>query len=211
VNQSTGSGGWQLLVAGKTFAAGTNGYVRIANNAGSGTKNVVADAIRWVYSEDQRSAPPTITAQPVSQRVIEGGNAAFSVTAASMTPPAYQWRFNADPISGATNATLVLTQVLAAAAGNYDVTIANGAGSATSDPAALVVSVRPWLVAIPMSLDLPQLELTGTAGDRYAIELSTNFVNWSTAVTVTNTNGIIRVDIPAPAAVQNFYRARLLP
>jgi uncharacterized repeat protein (TIGR02543 family) len=52
VDQSTGSGGWRLLAAGRHFAVGASGYVRLVNT-GSNGKNVVADAVRLVYSATQ--------------------------------------------------------------------------------------------------------------------------------------------------------------
>src|SRR5882672_10708795 len=67
---------------------------------------------------------PAISAQPVSQAALPGSNATFIVTAA--TPPlAYQWRFNGGNVSGATNATLTITNVQAANTGTYTVVITN--------------------------------------------------------------------------------------
>jgi hypothetical protein len=62
VNQSSGSGGWQLLASSVYFAQGTNGFVRVSNNAGQGgNKDVIADAVRWVYSAYQTASPPIIS------------------------------------------------------------------------------------------------------------------------------------------------------
>src|SRR5260221_328600 len=63
VNESNGTGVWQLLASSLSFARGTNGFVRLTN-VGPGGKNVAADAVRWVCSESQDGAPPLITAQP---------------------------------------------------------------------------------------------------------------------------------------------------
>jgi hypothetical protein len=51
VNQQNGGGSWQLLAAGLDFAKGTNGYIRLSNNANPGI--VVADAVRLTYVESQ--------------------------------------------------------------------------------------------------------------------------------------------------------------
>src|ERR1043166_2279965 len=103
MNQSTGSGGWVLLASGRSFAQGNNGYVRL-NNFGSGNKNVAADAVRWVYSENQ-VAPPTIAAQPQDQSVLAGQTANFSVLATGTRPLSYQWSKNGAVIVAATNST----------------------------------------------------------------------------------------------------------
>jgi uncharacterized repeat protein (TIGR02543 family) len=210
VDQTFGSGGWQLLITGKQFAAGTNGFVRISNNAGAGNKNVAADAIRWVYSEDQIATPPTITAQPLPQRVIEGSNATFGVTATGALLH-FQWRFNTAPIAGQTNPTLLLLAVSPASAGNYDVTVSNINGWATSTGAWLTVSVRPWLRGLSYSNGVSRMLITGTAGDRYVLETCTNFAAWAPLLTVTNGGGSLLFDAPGSATGQSFYRARLVP
>lgn len=51
VNQQTGGGAWQLIASGVEFARGTNGFVRLSNDAGPTV--VIADAVRFVYVEAQ--------------------------------------------------------------------------------------------------------------------------------------------------------------
>ena len=95
--------------------------------------------------------PPTITTQPQSQTVTSGATATFSVSATGATPITYQWRLNgvnlADgpaagggTISGATTATLMITQAASADQGTYDVVVSNTCGAATSTGATLTVS-----------------------------------------------------------------------
>src|SRR5207244_9060151 len=84
--------------------------------------------------------PPTITYQPQSQTVTAGGNASFTVAASGSTPFTYQWRKNGTPISTATNVTLVLLNVQAAAEATYSITVANSAGTITSAGATLTVN-----------------------------------------------------------------------
>src|SRR5437763_3453003 len=61
--------------------------------------------------------PPAITAQPIAQMTVVGGNATFTVGAGGSAPFAYQWRKGGVPvsngpvISGANTATLTLTGV----------------------------------------------------------------------------------------------------
>jgi len=86
------------------------------------------------------AAAPIISTQPASVTVTSGGNASFSVVATGTNPLSYQWLFNSNPISGATNASLNLTSVTSAQAGTYTVTVTNAAGSATSTGAILTVN-----------------------------------------------------------------------
>jgi hypothetical protein len=61
----------------------------------------------------------------------------FHVDAAGTSPLSYQWRFNGVELAGGTNATLVLTNVQPAMAGDYDVLISSLAGSTRSQSARL--------------------------------------------------------------------------
>jgi hypothetical protein len=82
---------------------------------------------------------PTITTQPASQTVGFGAATAFTVVATG-TGNTYQWSFNGSPLSGATSATLNVTNAQATNAGNYTVVVTNGGGSVTSAPATLTVT-----------------------------------------------------------------------
>jgi hypothetical protein len=179
-------------------------------NVGVGGKNVVADAVRWAYSENQIGAPPLITAQPEALRVIEGNSATFTVVADGTAPLFYQWRFNATPLSGKTNAILVVPDVHLTNAGDYDVTISNLVSSIASLPATLVVSVRPMLSVVNVLTNGRQFTVTGTPGDQYTIEFSTNLINWNSGVTISNLGGTVQfTDIDSTNYSQRFYRCRL--
>jgi uncharacterized repeat protein (TIGR01451 family) len=84
-------------------------------------------------------APPLITAQPTSQTVTNGGVAVFTIAVNSATPPTYQWRRNGSPLANATNATLIISNVMPSNAGSFDVVVQNSSGSVTS--AAVTLSV----------------------------------------------------------------------
>jgi endonuclease/exonuclease/phosphatase family metal-dependent hydrolase len=85
---------------------------------------------------------PTITQPPVSTSTIEGGAATFAVTAAGTAPLSYQWRFNGNPITDATNSTLTLLGVTTNFSGQYSVTVVN-AGGVTNSSAAVLTVILP--------------------------------------------------------------------
>ncbi len=89
---------------------------------------------------------PVILAQPQSQTVPVGANAALSVTAGGTPPLSYQWLFNSKNIGGATASSLVLTDVQFTNAGVYSVIISNSVGAVTSSAAVLTVTYPPALV-----------------------------------------------------------------
>src|SRR5271155_3551800 len=70
---------------------------------------------------------PVITTQPVSQHVCTGSAIVLSVTA--LYASSYQWNFNATPIPGAISSTYTISTAVPANAGNYTVTVTNGAAS----------------------------------------------------------------------------------
>jgi len=94
--------------------------------------------------------PPIITQQPVSQSVLSGGTAEFTVAA---TTPAgtgtlmYQWRkdgvnlSDGGTVSGATTTTLTIGPAdLSDNGAAFDAVVTNDCGSARSDPAGLGVT-----------------------------------------------------------------------
>jgi hypothetical protein len=168
VNESTGTGGWLLLATNRNFAQGMNGNVRITN-LGSPGKTVVADAMRWVYDEDQGTiiVPPGIAVQPMSQAVAAGSNVVFNVSAAGTGPLAYEWRLNSQAIPGATANSCLRTNVQTADAGSYVVVVTNAAGSVTSAVAMLTVNHPPVLASVSDQTIYPgsTLIITNTATD----------------------------------------------
>jgi hypothetical protein len=57
-----------------------------------------------------------------------------------------------------------------------------------------------------------RLQVTGSSGDRYELDSSTNFSNWTPLITLTNTFGTTTfTDMSAADANQMFYRLILLP
>ncbi len=98
--------------------------------------------------------PPVIGTQPASVTKNAGVTATFTVSATGTAPFTYQWRKNGSnlsnggKVSGATNTTLSITNVLGADRGSYSIVISNPAGSATSSDAILSV-VDPLITAQP--------------------------------------------------------------
>jgi len=93
---------------------------------------------------------PVINTQPVAQHDCSGGVLTLSV--AANYAATYQWNLGGTPISGATSATYSVTNASSANAGNYTVTVTNGAGSVTSSIAA--VAVGSTITTNPVSLSL---------------------------------------------------------
>jgi len=108
-----------------------------------GNSLYVADTFNNAIRKGVLAGPPVFLTQPQSQSAESGNSVLFSVNLSSLIAVTYQWCFNGNAISGATGASLVLSDVSESNAGNYTVVVANALGSITSDPATLTVSTAP--------------------------------------------------------------------
>ena len=120
-------------------------------------------------------AVPVVNAQPGALTQVVGATATLSLTASGAAPLTYQWRKDATPVAGATNASLSLASVQLSDAGSYDVVVTNASGTVTSNPAALTVAVP----APPAISNHPQGNTVYVGG------LSSFFVGVSSTVAVT--------------------------
>lgn len=96
---------------------------------------------------------PTITTQPTSQTVTEGGTATFTVVTSGTEPLSYQWQQSTDSgqswtdIDGATDATYTTEATTTSMNGyQYRCVVSNSAGIITSDAVSLTVNehVHTW-------------------------------------------------------------------
>jgi hypothetical protein len=86
-----------------------------------------------------QGSTPSISLQPKSQAVSVGQPVTFSVSANASLPLSYQWKFNGNPIPGATTAVLGLSSVKASDVGAYTVDVSTTSGTVTSAAANLVI------------------------------------------------------------------------
>lgn len=141
--------------------------------------------------------PPSITTQPTNQTVLAGRTVSFIAAADGTTPLRWQWRRDPNtPIAGATNSTLVLTNVQNADAGVYFAVVTNSGGGATSTVATLTVLSPPSFTTQPVSQTVTlgsnatfTAAASGTAPLVYQWYLNTNTLlagKIGTSLTLTN-------------------------
>jgi hypothetical protein len=97
-------------------------------------------------------AAPTITSQPAARTVTAFQTATFTVAASGGAPLFYQWRLDHALLSGATNSTLILSNVQASQAGDYSVDVFNAFGSVSSDRAVLTALIPAYITQQPQSI-----------------------------------------------------------
>lgn len=100
-------------------------------------------AIVKARHEGRCKAPPAILALPEDLRVTVGADAQFAIVATGNPRLRYQWFKDGTPLAGATGATLTLTNVQEAQAGNYAARVTNWFGAVTSSNAVLRVNHPP--------------------------------------------------------------------
>ena len=129
VNQQVSGGQWVLLVTGKTFASGTNGYVKLGNGTGATGKIVVADAVRFVMTSVDAVAPtvPTgLAPTPVSMTQV---NLAWNASTDNISVAGY--RIYRDGVQIGSTADLVFSDTTCAANTTYAYRVSayDGAGN----------------------------------------------------------------------------------
>ncbi len=137
------------LAAVSTGDAGA--YSVIVSNA-FGSVTTAPPAVLTILGVPSISSPPT-------SRTNDAGTAATFIVTASGTPPlTYQWfkdgtngLIDGGNISGSTNATLTIGNVLGADAGAFIVVVSNAAGTATSAPPAILTVIDPVITGQPAS------------------------------------------------------------
>ncbi len=156
--------------------------------------------------------PPSIQTQPSNQTVSVGGTANFSVIATG-SYLRYQWYFNGMLLVNSTNSVLAIQNVDTNNAGNYWVVVSNAAGSVTSEIAVLTIATgaKPEFAIPTIQTDgTIQLILKGTEGQAYAIDASTNLIDWVLLITITNTNSSVSIMDFTTNAPKKFYRSRVV-
>lgn len=118
------------LAAAQSTDAG-NYTVRVTNSAGQVTSPPATVVVR--------TNAPVITGQPQAASVTAGSPVTFTVAASGTPPLAYQWFRDGAALSGATDPDYRIASASPAEAGLYTVTVSNGGGAMTSEPATLVV------------------------------------------------------------------------
>lgn len=125
----------KLILTNITSSMAGDYRVLLSNSVGTAVSSVGKLTVLEV------SSPPQIITQPTSLSRTNQGRAVFGVGASSLTPLTYQWYRGAVAIVGATNVTLVLSNLTEVYSGSYSVVVSNVAGTTTSASASL--SVQP--------------------------------------------------------------------
>lgn len=157
---------------------------KASNSVGTATSNLAFLTVTSVTP-----TVPAFTQQPQSRTVAAGQSVTFTVAASGNPTPTFQWERSSDglnwtAITGATNASYLLTAQAADNGAMFRVKAHNSAGSATSSSASLVIDNNA-----PISLSNGQV-LSGEVvqGGRWRL--------YTLQVPTGATSLVVRVDLP---------------
>lgn len=130
-----GQNGSTLVVSNVQLSDAASFYVIITNAFGDVQSNTITLTVGAI------TQPVSIVSQPTTQSGVIGGNVAFTVVAAGTAPITYQWFKNGAPISGATAATLNLTDIQSGDIANYYVIITGPTNNVQSSTVTISLGV----------------------------------------------------------------------
>lgn len=125
-------------------------------------------------------SPPVIWTQPTDKEMVRGGTVLFDLVARGTDPLSYQWQFGTQDIPGATNPSLLLSQITTNNEGFYRVVVSNAVGTVVSASArlTLVPTVIVGWGSVFTSSPNPPLGYTNiagiSAGDNFSVALRTD-------------------------------------
>jgi uncharacterized protein YjdB len=116
----------------------TNGLIT-AISGGTATMSASVNGVTATSPQITVAASaPVITQSFTNQNAVVGDKVTFSVQAAGGGLN-YQWSFNSNPIPGATNSALILTNVMLSQAGVYSLSVSNSISSTNASATLTVV------------------------------------------------------------------------
>ncbi|MFN7140559.1 MAG: immunoglobulin domain-containing protein, partial [Limisphaerales bacterium] len=215
VNATNNVEGYQWRFEGNPIPGATNSSYTRSNvqPAHAGQYSVVvinrAGTVSSTAATLTVNVAPSIEAQPEDTTARVGNNAEFEVIVSGSDPLSYQWFFNGNDISGATQAQLVLSNVSSNQAGLYHVRVTNVAGTVQSQVASLTV-LPPFTVAfgeLNISNNLLQFSFSGEPETEYVIQTSTNLLQWETLTNIVLTEATTEFESILTNNPARFYRA----
>ena len=124
-----------------------------ASGTASFTSSQLSSAFTLQMTGVGMAVAPSINTEPISQSILVGQTATFSVTASGTAPLSYQWIKNGTAISGATLSSYTTpTETTADNGAQFTVLVSDVAGKITSNVATLTVTtstVAPFITVQP--------------------------------------------------------------
>lgn len=127
--------------------AAANYSVRVGNSASP--SEVLSDEAALTVTPGGGGEAPTIVTQPATIVVAPGGSGLLAVAATGSGPLSYQWLNDGLPISGETEAVLLVADANASHEGRYSVNVSNDLGSVVSQEVRVILLGAPFITQEP--------------------------------------------------------------
>jgi hypothetical protein len=186
----------------------------VLTNIGGGTNPAPFLTNLTSFTLGYLDCPPHIADQPASRAAVVGGQAAFGIRAYTWTGYTnYQWYFNNSPLAGATNSTLLLSNLQLSNFGPYFAVVDEvlyAPSLATSSVANLTIAMSPSLTNFSVGSNA-KFSFRTEAGPNYVVEYKSELMDpgWIQLSTNPGTGGVIDVSDSALGVASRFYRVRL--
>jgi hypothetical protein len=207
---------WQLREISGGDGLGSQNDLRASFGLGDAT-NVEVARVEWPSGivQELYNLPahqfitlgePGASVSPVMQQVDAGDTAVFTLSTTLSPPFTCQWRFGDVDLPGETNLALVISNVQAANAGTYSVSLTDPGTGWSVTPRAVVLGGPVVITRQPQSLSVPPgsnvtLRVTATGFGPLRYQWQTNGINLSAA-----TNETLLLS-NAQLSNEAFYRA----
>jgi len=213
--------GWEAMAnaSGNPYAGGELGLLPPAGGAITFDPSNIYDA---AFDVGLVSASGLTVSQPTaspSNTVYAGTTVTLNVPVIGTAPFFYQWQTNSVNLTGATNSSLVLSNVSVNASGNYDVVVHNSTLS-TNSPV-LTLTVNPVTLATVTNSPATGIEgaqatlngqIVSTGGNAPRVTLyygtgngGTNATGWSYTVNLGQQSGTFGATISGLSANQAYF------
>ncbi|MGK0188943.1 MAG: hypothetical protein ACI9R3_004758 [Verrucomicrobiales bacterium] len=120
------------------FVEGVNEIEFIVSNGGE-AENPTGLRVKLIGTVEVAGEVPSILTQPLDQNVLLGEPFTLKVVADGEAPLAFQWQQDGVDLPGETADTLEIFSSVASNAGEYTMVVSNANGTATSDPARVLI------------------------------------------------------------------------
>ena len=196
-----------------------NGLVISPNAVMSGCGTIVGSVVNngtLSVTNCSNGGLPSITQQPSSLTVTQGGTTIFSVVANGDPPLSYQWRRgvpgpDATDIPAGVNSSLTITNAQSSDAGSYHVLVTNLSGAVTSSVVTLRVLVPNQIVISPTLDQQLVFNFTSVTGLNYTLEFKNTLDEgpWSPLQTISGTGASLSITNFITNAPTRFFRLRV--
>jgi hypothetical protein len=144
IQNSFGTAGSPAWIGGLGTSVTSNRWAGTLDEVALYSSALSQNTVQLHYSKffyGTNTSAPSIVSQPSSRTVLAGGSPVLAVNTTGTLPLNFQWNSNSVPISGATSATLALSNTTATA--TYSLSVQNAYGSTNTQPIVLTVVAPP--------------------------------------------------------------------